>query len=105
MQGVGVIRKLSKILSRNSFITIYKSFVRSHLDYGDVLYYQPNNESLFQKIESVQYNAALAITDATSSVKWSDRAHFLQSQGNFFCHFYVPFFYIFLTPKNYKLRL
>ena len=53
MQEVGVIRKLSKILSRNSFITIHKSFVRSHLDYGDVLYYQPNNESLFQKIESV----------------------------------------------------
>ena len=44
---------------------IARSFVRSHLDYGDVLYDQPNNESLCQKIESVQYNAALAITRAT----------------------------------------
>ena len=64
MQGVGVIRKLSKILPRNSLIAIYKSFVRLHLDYGDVLYDQPNNESLCQKIESVQYNAAFAITGA-----------------------------------------
>ena len=37
MQGVGVIRKLSKILPRNSLITIYKSFVRPHLAYGDIL--------------------------------------------------------------------
>ena len=64
MQGVGVIRKLSKILPRNSLIAIYKSFVRLHLDYGDVLYDQPNNESLCQKIESVQYNALFAITGA-----------------------------------------
>ena len=43
---------------------IARSFVRSHLDYGDVLYDQPNNESLCQKTESVQYNAAPAITGA-----------------------------------------
>ena len=64
MQGVGIIRKLSKILPRNSLITIYKSFVTPHLDCCDVLYDQPNTESLCQKIESVQYNAALAITGA-----------------------------------------
>ena len=34
-----------------------------------------------------------------SSVKWRDPGHFLKSQGNFFCHFHVPFFYIFLTSK------
>ena len=64
MQGVGIIRKLSKILPQNSLITIYKAFVRLHLDYGNVLYDQPNNESLLQKIKSVQYNATLAITGA-----------------------------------------
>ena len=51
---------------------MYKSFVRPRLDYGDVLYDQPNNENLYQKIESVQYNAALAITGAikgTSQMK------------------------------------
>ena len=41
---------------------IYKSFIRPHLDYGDIIYDIPGNESFSQKIESVQYNAALAIT-------------------------------------------
>ena len=49
-------------LPRSSLSTIYKSFVRPHLDYGDVIYNQPNNSSLSAKIESVQYKAVLAIT-------------------------------------------
>ena len=36
--------------------------MKPHLDYGDITYDQPNNESLTQKIEKIQYNAALAIT-------------------------------------------
>ena len=52
------------LLPRSSLLTIYKSFVRPHLDYGDVIYDQPNNSCLSDKIESVQYNAALAITGA-----------------------------------------
>ena len=72
MQGVGVIRKLSKILPQNSLITIYKSLVKPHLDYGDVLYGQLNNESLCQKIENDQCNVPLTITGAikgTSQMK------------------------------------
>ena len=38
--------------------------MRPHLDYGDVTYDQPNLYSLANKIEPVQYNAALAITGA-----------------------------------------
>ena len=63
-RGIGVIRKLRHILPRHSLITIYKSFVRPHLDYGDIIYDQPNNESFCNKIERVQYNAALAVTGA-----------------------------------------
>ena len=55
---------MSLSLPRSSLLTIYKSFVRPHLDYGDVTYDEPNNSSLSDKIESVQYNAALAITGA-----------------------------------------
>ena len=51
-------------LPRSSLLTIYKSFVRPHLDYGDVIYDQPNNSSLSDKVESVQYNAVLAIIGA-----------------------------------------
>ena len=51
---------------------MYKSFIRPHLDYCDVIYDQPNNESFCTKIERIQYNAALAITGAirgTSQIK------------------------------------
>ena len=63
-KSIGVLRNLQNILPRTSLLTIYKSFIRPLLDYGDVIYDQPQNESLCDKIESVQYNAALAITGA-----------------------------------------
>ena len=71
MKGVDVIKRLSKMF-QNSLLTICKSFVQLHLDYGDILYDQPNNKSSCQKIETIQYNAILAITGAikgTSQVK------------------------------------
>ena len=45
-------------------MTIYKTFLRSPFDYGDIIYDQPQNESFCEKLESVQYKAALAITGA-----------------------------------------
>ena len=59
-----MIKKLSNTLPRDALLTIYKSFVRPHLDYGDIIYDQPQNESFCNKLESIQYNAALAITGA-----------------------------------------
>ena len=46
MKGVGVIKILSKMLPQHSLLTIYKSFVRPHLDYGDILYDQSKLLSL-----------------------------------------------------------
>ena len=63
-KGIGAIKKLNNVLPRNALLTTYKSFVRPHLDYGDILYHQPNNESMNSKLESVQYSAALAIAEA-----------------------------------------
>ena len=63
-KGLGILRKLNCLLPRKSLLIIYKAFIRPHLDYGDIIYDQPNNESFCRKIESVQYNAALAITGA-----------------------------------------
>ena len=63
-KGIAALRKLQNIIPRNSLLTIYKSFIRSHLDYGDIIYHQPNNRSFCQKIESIQYQAALAMTGA-----------------------------------------
>ena len=72
MKGIGIIKKLSNVLPRKSLITIYKSFVRPRLDYSDLIHDQPNDKSFRQQIESVQYNASLAITGAikgTSRIK------------------------------------
>ena len=56
------------MLPQHSILTIYKSFVRPHLDYDDILYDQPDNKSFCQKIETVQYNAAMAITSAIKGI-------------------------------------
>ena len=59
---IEIMKKLSLTLSRNSLLTIYKTFVRSILDYADIIYDKPLTESLKDKLEMVQYNAALVIT-------------------------------------------
>ena len=41
---------------------ICKAFVRPHLEHGEILYDESNNKNLYQKIEIIQYNAALSIT-------------------------------------------
>ena len=51
-------------MPRKSLITISKAFLRHLIDYGDIIYDQPQNKSFFEKLESVQYTAALAITGA-----------------------------------------
>ena len=58
------LRKLQTVLPRHSLLTIYKAFIRPHLDYCDVIYDKVFNESWHKKFESAQYNAALAITGA-----------------------------------------
>ena len=50
---------------RQALLTIYKSFVRPHIDYGDVISDQPKNESICQKLEAYQYNAVLVIVGAS----------------------------------------
>ena len=57
-------KRLSVNFLRSAFLTIYKSFIRPHLEFGDILYDKPDNENSENKIEKVQYNACLAITGA-----------------------------------------
>ena len=63
-KGVNVVRKMNLLLPCSSLLAIYESSVRPHLDQGDLAYDQPNNSRLSDKIETVQHNAALAITGA-----------------------------------------
>ena len=69
---IGLLRKFQLILPRHSLRTIYKIFIRPHLDYGDVIYDRAFNGSFHHRLESIQYNAAIAITGTirgTSSEK------------------------------------
>ena len=61
---IGLLLKLCNLLPREALVTIQKAFVGPHLDYGDVLYDQAFNNSSHAKMESIQYNACLAITGA-----------------------------------------
>ena len=69
-KATGMLRFLSKHLSRNTFNELYELYVRPHLEYGDVVYHIPQKEentsclenNFMEKLESVQYTAALAVT-------------------------------------------
>ena len=78
LKSTGIIKKLSESLPQHSLVTIYKRFVRPHLDYGDVIYHQPNNECFIQKIERIQY-VALAIT---GSIKGTSQNKLYSELGN-----------------------
>ena len=61
-KNMGLIHKFQPILPRYSLLTIYKTFVRPHLDYGNMIYDHTYNASFYRKPESIQYSAGLAIT-------------------------------------------
>ena len=58
---MGFLRKFQQILPRSSLLTIYKTSIRSRLDYADIIYDQAYNSAFHDKL---QYNACLAITGA-----------------------------------------
>ena len=65
--SIGLLRKLQKSFPRRSLVTIYKSFIRPHLDYEEVIFNQAYNKSFHQSLESLQYNASFigAIRDTS----------------------------------------
>ena len=77
-KSVGIIRKLQNILPRSALLTVYKSFIRPLLDYGDIIYDKAFNESFHEKLESLQYSAALAIT---GSIKESSTEKLYEELG------------------------
>ena len=54
---MGIVENIFLFLSR-------KTLLKLNLDYADVIYDKPFNESFEPKIETTQYRAALAITGA-----------------------------------------
>ena len=62
LKTIGLIRTFQPIIPRFLLLTIYKTFVRPHLDYGDIIYDQTYNVSFYRKLKSIQYSACFAIT-------------------------------------------
>ena len=71
--GVSVIKFMSRYAPRKALVQIYMSYVRSQLEYGDVMFHQQpltgdplsvDLTDLMSKLESVQYSAALAVLGA-----------------------------------------
>ena len=58
---IGLLRKLANTLPRTLLIIIFKSFIKPHLDYGDIIYDRGYSTSFHLNIKSIQYNAALAL--------------------------------------------
>ena len=54
-----LLRKLKNVLPRPAVLKVYKCLIRPHLDYGGIIYNQAYSLSFHQKLEPIQYNAAL----------------------------------------------
>ena len=52
-KGINLLRKLNLTLPRSSLLIRYKSFIKPHLDYGDIAYDQPNNSSMENETFSI----------------------------------------------------
>ena len=65
---MGLLRRFQPILPRSSLLTIYKTFIRSQLDFADVIYDQACKSFFHEKLESIQYNSSLAITGAIRGI-------------------------------------
>ena len=73
-KNIGILKHFSRFLPLKTLDQMYKALVCSHLDYCDVIYHIPSIthqpplgrtlSSLMEKVERVQYQAALAITGA-----------------------------------------
>ena len=81
-----LLRKFQQILPSSSLLTIYKTFIRSRLHYADIIYDQAYNSDFHDKLESVQYNACLAITSAIRGTSLKSKRWFRK-----ICHFYKIF--------------
>ena len=77
-EGIGIIRKLRSIFPRNALFTINKAFIIPNIDYCDFIYDQTSNESFYNNLKKLQYNAALTITGA---IKRTSKLKFYEELG------------------------
>ena len=118
---IGLIRRLSVKFPRNALLAIYTSFIRPHLDYGDIFYDKPNNENFQNKIEKVQYRTCLAIAGGVQGTsrerlydelglhslvkrRWRNKLVFFYKIVNRLLPDYLYCYLDFSSQENYLLR-
>ena len=55
-------------VARKASLSIFKSFIRPHLEYGDILY-ETKKSKCSKKLEKVQYKACLATFGAIQATR------------------------------------
>ena len=125
-KAIGMLKFMSKYLTRNTLNELYKLYVRPHLDYGDVIYHiqqgmDCSENYMIQKLESVQYSAAIAVTgtwrgtsqerlynelgsESFSSRRWSRRLTLLYKFINNLTPDYTRDPIPLLQENNYRFR-
>ena len=85
-KNIGIIKHLSNYLPVKTLIQMYKTFVRPHLDYCDIIYHEPPKidgqettlTAPMEEVERIQYKAALAVTGAWQG---SNRSKLFDERG------------------------
>ena len=102
-------------------VKIIKSFIRPHLDNGDILDDKPGNQNFQNKFEKVQYKACLAITGAIQGTsrqkifdelgldtlierRWRSKLTFFYKIVNGLLPEYLYSYLKFPSQENYPLR-
>ena len=87
---IGMVKHLNYLLPLKTLNQMYKSLVRPHLDYCDIIYHIPQTvhpqsvgggitlNSHMERVEQIQYQAALAVTHAWQG---SDRVKLYEELG------------------------
>ena len=87
-KNIGILKHLNNYLPLRTLSQMYKALVRSHLDYCDIIYHMPpivhqpplgiSLHILMEKVEKIEYQAALDITGAW---KGSSRVQIYEELG------------------------
>ena len=59
---IGLIKRKFKFIDKDLFLTLYKSLIRSHLDYGNLIFYPPTKKYK-QVLENAQRRATRLVPE------------------------------------------
>ena len=99
-KGIAVIKNLRYSLPRKSLITIYKAFLKPLIDYGDIIFDQPQYESFYEKLESIQYEAVLATTGSVQGSPHVCMFKIMKEKAPDYLKNLIPISQSFRTRKN-----